>query len=137
DSDGASTTSTQVRRGGHENTGVCAVLRTCSTCSTDGDMGDLQVRNQPADSDFGENEKTLSGGTKNDLGDLQVRTPITEPTQYDRMNRINDFFQSKKNVNMTGDELASFVSEIAEKLGISEPIARRSVMEYGRERGWV
>jgi len=60
-----------------------AVLRTCGTCSPDGDLKGLQVRNTVADSDSAKNTESMVGDAKNGNGDLQVRTASSEGCSND------------------------------------------------------
>lgn len=142
DSKQTTTTSTQVRGRGSdfdqsaETNGTGAVLRTCGTCSTDSGSGDLQVRNQSPDSDFDKNTKSIAGDAKSDLDDSQVRTPF-KLAQQDRMKAIDRFFRDRNITYANRDELVKLVPEIADELHISTDVAFRSVMQYGKDRGWV
>jgi hypothetical protein len=142
DSNQTTTTSTQVRSRGSEfdqsaeNNGTGAVLRSCGTCSTDSDLYDSQVRNQSPDSDFDKNTESIADDAKSDLDASQVRTPF-KLAQQDRMKAINQFFTDRNIRHVAPAELVKFVPEIVDELHISTEVAFRSVMQYGKDRGWV
>lgn len=75
-------------------------------------------------------------------GDMQ--NPI-ELAQQDRMNGIDQFFREHRDKDgkpaeisyASREQLVEFVLEIAEQLHINTDVVFRSVMEYGKHRGWV
>jgi len=129
--------------------------------------GDLQLRNAPiedgsADLQVRNSEPIASGQVRNGVFDKtdskrttttttqhrtgpSVKNPI-ELAQQDRMKAIDQFFRNHREkdgkpaeIRYVKDEseLMKFVPEIADQLHINLDVAFKSVMQYGKDRGWV
>ena len=129
-----------------------ADLQVCNAPIEDG-SGDLQVCNsepiasgQVCNRVFDKTDSERTSGTSVQVcTGSSVKNPI-ELAQDDRMKAIDQFFRNHREkdggpaeIRYVKDEseLMKFVPDIANKLHISRDVAFKSVMQYGKDRGWV
>lgn len=62
---------------------------------------------------------------------------VVKQSQQDRMKAIDRFFKDRNITYAAEEQLVKLVPEIVDELHISTGVAFRSVMQYGKDRGWV
>lgn len=120
-----------------------ADLQVCNA-QIDGRSDDLQVCNpeptaseQVCNADLRKNDSERTSDTSVQVcTGLSVKNPI-ELARDERMIAIDRFFRNRGITYANHEELMKFVPEIADQLHINQDVAFRSVMQYGKDRGWL